>query len=591
MMFFFLYVFNFPSSQPFNHIMSEYYINLKYRIEEATDAIHDNEYKFASTAAQTFEVSVWMLQRRLVKTHTSLFERESHEYVLNTEQRETICIYLTRLNKLSISAQLRHLREAANFLLQQANSVNSLRVEQHWPVRFLQQNSQFFKRKQTSLAADRKTSLTVEVTKQHFYDFRDVLTKYAIQSNDIWNMNESGFRIEVERDHLVITLIKKRSLRAIDLKVRNLVSDVKMINAEREKIFLMLIVLEINILNKWVQKNDLNDDLLLATTESEYSNDEKTFDWLKHFDFHSWKTQVEAHRLLIMNNYKFHLIYEFLQYVNFHNIVIFTLFSHSTHVTQSLNVRIFQLMKHYHSKVIDETIWLESTSFNKQNFLAFFISLRVKIFTESNIRSTFKQTELVSYSSKVMLKKMRVWQFFKSISSQDSFLFFFFIEITSHESREIQKLDTELQDDLDDYDILKKLREKFDRYIKRSLVRASSLALTERDIEATHNHSKAKAKRDKLDESVAQKRRVIIVRQARGKITAEVKKKRKKRVRASKREKKRDANAWIKWNKAIAKDFKLTGKSAQKWINKWVTVLDVEYENEASVEEVVDLLR
>jgi len=63
-------------------------------------------------------------------------------------------------------------------------------------------------------------------------------------------MNESDFRIEVERDHLVITLIKKRSLRAIDSRVRNLVSDVKTINAGGEKILLMLIVFEINILNK-----------------------------------------------------------------------------------------------------------------------------------------------------------------------------------------------------------------------------------------------------------------------------------------------------------------------------------------------------
>ncbi len=93
-------------------------------------------------------------------------------------------------------------------------------------------------------------------------------------------------------------------------------------------------------------------------------------------------------------------------------------------------------------------------------------------------------------------------------------------------------------------------------------MRASSLALIERDIEATHNHSKAKTNRDRLDESVAQKREIIIVKQARNKITAEVKKKRKKRVQALKREKKWDANARIKWNKAIAKDFKLTDKSA-----------------------------
>ncbi len=63
-------------------------------------------------------------------------------------------------------------------------------------------------------------------------------------------MNESGFRIEVERDHLVITLIKKKPLRAIDPGVRDLVSDVEAISAGGGKIPLMLIIPGINILNK-----------------------------------------------------------------------------------------------------------------------------------------------------------------------------------------------------------------------------------------------------------------------------------------------------------------------------------------------------
>jgi len=56
-------------------------------------------------------------------------------------------------------------------------------------------------------------------------------------------------------------------------------------------------------------------------------------------------------------------------------------------------------------------------------------------------------------------------------------------------------------------------------------VRASSLALIERNIEATHNHSKATIKRNKLNESIAQKRKIIIVQQTRNKIIAEMKKK------------------------------------------------------------------
>ena len=38
--------------------MSEYYINLKYRIKETTDVFYNDEYKFASIAAKTFKVSV-----------------------------------------------------------------------------------------------------------------------------------------------------------------------------------------------------------------------------------------------------------------------------------------------------------------------------------------------------------------------------------------------------------------------------------------------------------------------------------------------------------------------------------------------------
>jgi len=38
--------------------MSEYYINLKYCIKETIDALHNDEYKFASIAALTFKVSV-----------------------------------------------------------------------------------------------------------------------------------------------------------------------------------------------------------------------------------------------------------------------------------------------------------------------------------------------------------------------------------------------------------------------------------------------------------------------------------------------------------------------------------------------------
>ena len=72
---FFLDVFIPPKHQSLNYIMSKYYTNLKYRIKDAIDAVNDGDYKFASTAAQTFNISVRTLQKRLAETHISLFER------------------------------------------------------------------------------------------------------------------------------------------------------------------------------------------------------------------------------------------------------------------------------------------------------------------------------------------------------------------------------------------------------------------------------------------------------------------------------------------------------------------------------------
>jgi len=102
---------------------------LKHRLKQAIDAINDDEFSFASVTARVFNVSVRTLQKRLAETYISLFDRELHEYKLNTKQKEAIIVYLTRLNKLLISARLRHLREAINFLLSQINLVNSFQVK------------------------------------------------------------------------------------------------------------------------------------------------------------------------------------------------------------------------------------------------------------------------------------------------------------------------------------------------------------------------------------------------------------------------------------------------------------------------------
>ena len=82
------------------------------------------------------------------------------------------------------------------------------------------------------------------------------------------------------------------------------------------------------ILEKWAEENDLDEDILLATSPTGYSHDELALQWLKHFEIHSRKSQVGVWRLLILDGYGSHLTYKFYEYAQKHYIELFRLPPH-----------------------------------------------------------------------------------------------------------------------------------------------------------------------------------------------------------------------------------------------------------------------
>ena len=115
----------------------------------------------------------------------------------------------------------------------------------------------------------------------------------------------------------------------------------------------MLILSGALTLEKWAQESDLDGEIPLSTSPTGYSNDELALKWLQHFEQHSRKTQIGVWRLLILDGYGSHLTYEFYGYAQKHRIELFALPTHSTHLTQPLDVSWFQPYKHYHSEAID----------------------------------------------------------------------------------------------------------------------------------------------------------------------------------------------------------------------------------------------
>jgi hypothetical protein len=91
--------------------------------------------------------------------------------------------------------------------------------------------------------------------------------------------------------------------------------------------------------------------------------------------------------MLVMNDYESHLTYEFYEYAKSHGIYLMRLSPHSTHLTQPLNVGVFQSFKYHHSEAIDASIRLSDADFTRLNFLTAFQHFRAKAFKPENVRS------------------------------------------------------------------------------------------------------------------------------------------------------------------------------------------------------------
>jgi hypothetical protein len=109
--------------------------------------------------------------------------------------------YLDCLDKFGLPAQRELLRGAADYIL----LANWTPVGQHWVSRFLKRHPEYTLKRQKVLDLERKRAEPYENLEKWFQLLQDVITDLGINTDDIWNFDETGFRIGVGRDQLVIT--------------------------------------------------------------------------------------------------------------------------------------------------------------------------------------------------------------------------------------------------------------------------------------------------------------------------------------------------------------------------------------------------
>lgn len=244
---------------------------------------------------------------------------------------------------------------------------------QNWVKRFLKRNPSLKKRRHRSISANRQAAYHIQELEIYFRRLEEVIEKYGIIGCDIWNIDETGFRIGCGKSRVVITLDTKRPAKIVDSDNREYVIVMEAANVEGDTISPMLIFKGADlVMHKWFAANDLHRSITLASSEFVYINDDLAIDYIKHFIDVVKRKRVGIYLLLIMDDCDSHKIYEFGDLCIKNNIISFLLPSHFTHILQSLDVGVFQAYKQHHENELYKVVLRGNVKFDKLAFLVVF---------------------------------------------------------------------------------------------------------------------------------------------------------------------------------------------------------------------------
>lgn len=306
------YSFLFYIPSLFTFIMSNVLNTIDDRINNAINDLRAGFYPNAAAAARDYGLVIRTFQIR-VKGAILRFGRPAPNYALSEVQELSLFSYIDRLDNIGISPKIGIFIGAANYFLNLENSEILRTVSRKWTKRFIKRHQ--IKKKKKPLDINRKITQDIIHLQKHFEKFNDIYKELGIQPKDFHNMDETGFRIGYRNDYYILTLNKQFFQLLNDPDNRDYIISIECIDIIDYFLFSFLIMGRIEIQNRWALQNQLDDKIRFSTTDSSYSNDELALQWLQHFDLYISKRQIGSWRLLVMDGYGSHMIWEFLDYV------------------------------------------------------------------------------------------------------------------------------------------------------------------------------------------------------------------------------------------------------------------------------------
>ena len=259
--------------------MTESYHDIENRIKDALSALKKGDVPNLSVAARQFNVPRSRLHHRF-HGRPAKSDLPSHNRRFSSSEETALCRYLDRLDRLGLPAQRELLRGAADHILAKTwtpdpdnPNEQSPQVGNHWVARFLKRHPEYRIKRQKILDLERKQAEGYKALQEWFEKYKTECEKYGILPKDTWNMDETGFRIGIGRDQLVITKQQRQLYLGVPSN-RESTTAIEAISDGGQFIPAFLILAGVQHMARWYENPNLDDDMVLAVSGSGYTNDQ-----------------------------------------------------------------------------------------------------------------------------------------------------------------------------------------------------------------------------------------------------------------------------------------------------------------------------
>jgi hypothetical protein len=347
-------------------------------------------------ASRRVGVSYWKLYRRK-QGRVSSSSWGGHNKKLTEVEDKALINHLLMCHYMGKSATIPVVQASANSILRVSGFVATVsrRRAKTWLTR---NHTKLQTLRSKPLDVARHSAHNREELILHFEGFCSCKARYCILDDDTYSFDETGCQIGVCAGETAVFVD--------DLNNKEIITSIECISATGYRVPPVLIFKGAYHLRKFFD-NDLDGDILFARSDTGFTSDKLPLKWLHHFDKFTKKRTKGAYRLLIFDGHGSHITQDFIGYCWANQIRPFQLPPHSTHVTQPLDVKVFQSYKHNFQKALNEQVLEGAADFAKDDFFAILNQFSSKTFSEKVCRSAFRSTGLIPYNPSVVLAQLK----------------------------------------------------------------------------------------------------------------------------------------------------------------------------------------